>query len=225
MSSRGLGRWVNHDPASRRFPVRARAGRRSVLHDTGAPVSDQGNYGACVGFTVLDVLNTRAFARSRRLTLGSGRYLPNSLGLDFYAACTQVDEWPGQEWPPDDTGSSLLSACRVMKDAGYIDSYRWAFSFGALLGALERQPVMLATLWASGMDDPVSSGVVRPTGDLDGGHAYMARGVDYSRERVRCRNHWTRDWGVGGEFYLSFADLEWLFAQQGECAVPTPLSP
>lgn len=73
------------------------------------------------------------------------------------------------------------------------------------------------------MDDPNASGLIRPTGELVGGHAYTAFGVNYITERVRCRNHWTADWGRRGDFYVGFADMEWLLAEQGEAVVPLPV--
>lgn len=219
----GLGRWVDFDPKSLGYLYTATPQHRAVLHTALAPISDQDGYGACAGYTVLDLLNTSLFWPSRQSVLGSRRYLPNDLGLDFYGAATKVDEWPGEEFPPDDTGTSVLSCLKVMRTRGFIRRYEWARTFATLLGALERQPVMLGTLWTSGMDDPDASGLIRPTGDLVGGHAYMARGVNPQTERIRCRNHWTKDWGKAGEFYLTFADAEWLLGEQGECGVPIPL--
>lgn len=219
----GLGLWLGvRDPASDNYIHRAKLTRPvSVLHTATAPITDQGDVGACVGFTDLDLINTAKFLRSRRRVWSSSRYLPDDLGFSFYSAATREDEWP-EEYPPVDVGSSVLGGAKVLKSDGYIDRYEWARDFESFLAALQRQPVMLGTLWTSEMSDPTADGLVRPTGDLWGGHAYMARGVNFRRRRIRCRNHWTRAWGLNGEFDVGFDDMEWLLdgAQQGECVVP-----
>lgn len=219
----GLGRWVDFDPQSLDYRFTATVRRKSVLHADSAPITDQDGWGGCVGYTDLDVLNTAKFAKSRLRGSGGRHYLPNDLGLKFYSLATEIDEWPDEKFPPDDTGTSVLSGAKALKRLNYIDRYEWALTFLDFLAALERQPVMLGTLWTSEMYDPDRSGLVVPKGDLAGGHAYMARGVNYSTERIRCRNHWRKDWGVKGEFYVTFADMEWLLSQQGDAVVPIPV--
>lgn len=220
----GLGRWAFTDPRSNEFPFLGTARRRSVLHDADADILDQDGVGACVGFTCADILNTSKFYKSRRRPQGRRDYFENDSGFGFYSYATLLDEWPGEQWKPDDTGTTVTSGAEAMRKSGYIDRYEWAWDFGGFLAALERQPVMLGTLWTSGMDDPDSKGLIRPTGDLVGGHAFMAFGVNYVTERLRCRNHWTPEWGHEGDFYLTFKDMEWLIGEQGEVVVPIPVT-
>ena len=217
----GLGLWLGvTDPRNHVYSEPLTA-MRSVLHTDHAPIANQGDTGACTGFTGLDLINTARFSAVRRRVNGDLGYLHNEIGFSFYHQNTVADEWP-ETWPPTDTGSSVLAMAKVLKKLGYLSQYAWADSFDSMLQALSKGPVMLGTLWTTGMSDPDSSGLIRPTGDLAGGHAYIARGKDYLHRRIRCRNHWTKNWGVRGEFYVGFDDIKWLLApeQQGECVVP-----
>lgn len=216
----GLGRWYAPDPRSTDFAFAGKVRRKSVLHNADGPILDQDGVGACVGFLDADILNTSMFAVSRH----RHKYLGNDSGFGFYEYATLIDEWPGDHWPPDDTGTSVTSGAEAMRKSGYITRYEHAWDFAGFLAALERQPVMLGTLWTAGMDDPDSYGLIRPTGGIVGGHAFMAFGVNYVHERIRCRNHWTRQWGVGGDFYVGFKDMEWLIGQNGEVVIPIPMT-
>jgi hypothetical protein len=222
--SRGLGRWYAPDPRSQRFLVGGQVKRTSVLHTADGPILDQDGLGACGGFTNADILNTAKFRPSRMRVLRDDFYLDGDYGLGFYSFATKLDEWPNEQWPPDDVGTSMVACAKAMQRWKYIDRYEWAPDFASFLHALEQQPVMLGTLWTDGMSDPDSKGIVRPTGELAGGHAYMAFGVNYPRELIRCRNHWTEEWGYGGDFFVRFSDMEWLIAEQGEVVVPRPVS-
>jgi hypothetical protein len=219
-----LGRWVRPmDPRSRDYAYTSRVIRpRSVSHGAYARITDQDGVGACVGFTCLDIINTSKFLHSRYQVNRSSTYLGNDRGFDFYGLATGLDKWP-QTWPPEDTGSSILAGAKVLKQLGFIERYEWALTFESFLVALQHQPVMVGTLWTNGMSDPDATGLVRPTGGLAGGHAYMVRGVNFVSRKLRCRNHWTSQWGRDGEFYIGFDDMEWLLSQQGDCVVPIPL--
>lgn len=217
-----LGCWLQggKDPRNRNYPYRDVPARRSITHAAGAPISDQNGYNACVGYTCLDTINYAKFSRNRRRINHNTRFLPNPTGLTFYSIATRLDAWPGEAYPPDDTGSTVLAGAKALQQFGFIPSYRWAFTFADFLAAVEQQPVMVGTLWTSGMSDPDQTGLIRPTGSLDGGHAYSVRGVSFARELLRIRNHWGSDWGIKGEAFISFADMQWLLSQQGEVLVP-----
>lgn len=220
---RGLGRWYAPDPRNRDYSFAGTIRRKSVLHNADGPILDQDGVGACGGFMDTDVLNTGMFAKSRKRGSKSSRYMGNDSGFGFYHYATMLDEWFDETWEPDDTGTSVVACAKAMQKANYIDRYEWAFDLSGALAALERQPIMLGTLWTSGMDDPDRRGLVRPTGDLVGGHAFMGFGVNYPSDRVRCRNHWTDEWGVDGDFYIGIEDLGWLIEQNGEVVVPIPV--
>lgn len=223
----GLGCWLGHnDPKSKQHytsQLRLTTTIQSGVHAANGPITDQGDVGACVGFTDLDIANTAKFYRSRLRAWGSNRYEDDEKGYGFYRAATRIDEWFDEQWEPDDTGSSVLAGAKALQQANLIESYTWAWWMDGFLAALQRQPVMLGTLWTDGMFDPDSTGLVRPTGDLSGGHAYMAFGWSYRSRKVKCRNHWTEDWGDDGDFYIGFDDMAWLIAQQGEVLIPKPV--
>jgi hypothetical protein len=219
-----LGAWLGvHDPRSENFRFSATPiSGKSVLHSAYAPITDQDGVGGCVGWTDLDTLNYTKFQRSRLFVQHSTRYLLNAKGYDFYHLATLEDEWPDEQYPPDDVGSSVLAGAKVLKNLLFVERYEWAYDFNSFLAAVQRQPVMVGTLWTEGMFDPSSKGLIRPTGDLAGGHAYSIRGVDFQNQQVRMRNHWTTGWGVRGEAFIRFDDMKWLLDQGGECLVPIP---
>lgn len=221
----GLGCWLGaNDPRSMNYLHRGvyAPDRRTITHRNSAPILDQDGVGACVGFTDADIANTAKFYGSRQRGTKQRHYLTNDHGYHFYHEATVVDEWHNETWKPDDTGSSVLAGAKALKQDGFIDRYEWAFDVNGFITALQRQPVMLGTLWTSGMMDPDSSGLIRPTGEMVGGHAFMAFGINLRTSKVKFRNHWTRDWGDDGDFYMLLDDVEWLIAQQGEVLVPIP---
>lgn len=222
----GLGCWLGaNDPRSNDhlFWGAFIPSRQTVLHSARGPITDQDGVGACVGFTDLDLLNTAKFYWSRRRPHKHNTYMDNAFGYGFYHDATVLDEWHDETWTPDDSGSSVLAGAKALQQAGHIDSYTWSWDFNGFLAALQRQPVMVGTLWTSGMSDPDSTGLIKPTGDIVGGHAYMAFGMNVRSQKIKWRNHWTRDWGDDGCFYTTFDDTEWLISQQGEVLIPKPV--
>lgn len=219
-----LGAWLGvRDPRSQNYLYTATpVSGKSVLHVAHAPITDQDGVGGCVGWTDLDTLNYAKFQNSRFFVNHSSRYLVNDKGYDFYHLATVADEWPNEQYPPDDLGSSVLAGAKVLKSLGYVSRYEWAPDFNSFLAAVQRQPVMIGSLWTNGMFDPDSKGLIKPTGDIAGGHAYSIRGVDFQHQLVRMRNHWTPSWGIKGEAFITFDDMKWLLDQQGECLVPIP---
>lgn len=218
----GLGRWAILDPRNRDFDARRTlTAKRSVVWDGSTqPVLDQKDVGGCTGFTVADVLNTPMFAKSRARG-GKKGFLTNADALKFYHQATVNDEFDGT-YPPVDTGSTGTAAAKAAKQARFWSSYGHTFTFESFLANLQQQPVMLGTAWTEGMSDP-RRGVVRPSGEIVGGHEYMACRIDWARGMVGCLNHWTKDWGVNGRFWVALADMEWLLAQDGDVVVPKPV--
>lgn len=209
-----LGRHVNHDEASRAYPVRALLGptraRRAVLHRRHVAIYDQGNLGSCTGQALAGCLSTGPFRH---------RYSTQRYPRMFYRHATELDPWPGS-WPPEDTGSDGLSVCKVAVAHGIIRGYTWGFSLTDLLDTLQAQPLIVGTAWKGGMDAPDSSGLVHAVGDDRGGHEYCAVGDDPERRRVRFANSWTAGWGDGGYFDLAYDDLASLLADNGDVTVP-----
>lgn len=228
-----LGRTVEHDPLSRNYPFPVRGIVSPVNRDwpIRSPILDQGNIGSCEGNTGAEWSSWAGAIRSRRAYwTKAGRhtntYLTETDALRLYSRATHRDD-DGEDsvYPPDDTGTSAVGIAKAMQDYGLIDGYTWTFGWAHFLAAIDRGPVMLGTNWYGGMFDPNKAGFVQPAAtdrDPDGGHAFLGRAIDYRQQRVRCRNHWTADWGLRGEFYLSFATLQRLLSEQGDVLIPTP---
>ncbi len=219
-----LGRIINHDPESFNYRTTHTATTLvKVDWDDNAPITDQGQVGACVGFTCLDLMNNHVFAGNRLHATGSADLLPNAKGLDFYHEATVKDGFPGNTYPPHDGGSSGLGGAKGLQVEHYITSYTHAFTLTEFLAALQHQPVMVGTEWTQGMFKPDAHGVIKPTGSVAGGHEYGAFGYDPKTQLIKFRNHWSASWGSAGRFYMHLADFAKLLANQGDVTIPAPI--
>jgi hypothetical protein len=219
-----LGRIVDHDEQSRQFRTQLAARRlKPVDWDDDAPISDQGQVGACTGFTALDLMNNHVFRRNRIHATGSDVLLPNNKGLDFYHQATLRDGIPGNTYPGVDGGSSGLGAAKGLKFEKFITSYTHGFSMNDFLAALQHQPVMVGTDWTEGMFDPDKTGLIRPTGSVEGGHEYGAFGYNPATRLIKFRNHWG-NWGSHGRFFMRDSDFEKLLANHGDVTIPAPMA-
>jgi len=230
------GRLVNHDPASRGYAAPpAPLKPVSWLHRLG-PVLNQADVNGCVGWTGADwlnaaiaLLNRRRYNRLHAAPAAERHYLDNTDGKALYELATQNDPF-NWTYPPTDGGSSALGLGKALKAAGVIDSYLWTFSFAQMLAHGARQPLCLGTVWTDSMSDPDSRGIIRAgtdaqvkaAADQGMGHEYLLRGVNWPRKLARIRNHWTPDWGLGGEALIPLDDLEQLIIKyRGDVMVPT----
>lgn len=200
---------ANHDPRSRSFaaladlPVRTKAWRRY------GAVLDQGDLGSCTGNAGTHAQNHAPYHRT-------GEHVGTQADArDLYSAATAIDPYPGQ-WPDDDTGSDGLAIGKVLKARGKVTEYRWAFGLDHVLATAMVGPVMLGTVWRSGMFYPSESGMVYPTGSEVGGHEYLLTGVNTAGRIVRCQNSWGPGWGDYGKFYMTYAALAELLAAGGD---------
>lgn len=138
------------------------------------------------------------------------------MGHSIYRECKVLDGEPGAE-----NGSSVRSGAKVMKHRGRIGTYFFASSVDEALDYLARfGPVVAGTVWSDAMMKPSFIGrIIRPTGTVVGGHAYLLIGVD--ARYVTIRNSWGTAWGKGGEARLAIDDLRRLFAEHGELCAAT----
>jgi hypothetical protein len=176
-------------------------------------VLDQGQEGACVGFSWTHELIAEPFP-----TTG----LTDETAKALYAQAKTLDDLPGEDYE----GTSVLAGAKAVAALGYMDEYRWATTIDEVLVALAyRGPVIFGINWYQSMYEPGPDGFVRISGDLAGGHAIMARGVNVERQAIVLHNSWGDTWGGGqdldkGDAYLSFDDLKRLLSEQGEACVP-----
>jgi len=210
-----FGRLVEHDPRSYNYQAPKATVSRSVLWAHHGPVLDQGNIGSCTGNAAADLINTDLFAKSR-----PGGYMNEGNALHLYSLATTLDGDPGT-YPPDDTGSSGLAVAKAGVKLGYFSSYNHAFGFDQFCAALQLQPVLLGTNWYDSMSKPAkNTGLVTITGDVAGGHEYVALGVNYEKKYITCLNSWGAGWGINGRFMVSFDSMRRLLNEQGDVVAP-----
>ena len=225
-----LGRRVQHDPASWNFqtPHRKIIAKKNTIWANAAPILDQGNLGSCVGNSAAEWLNCGVAIKNRRTGHLAGRtrptaYLNETDALNIYSRATTLDEWVDEQYPPTDSGTSGLGAAKALQFYGFIDAYQHAFTFESFLATLQAQPVMIGVNWYDSFMETGRDGHIRlASRDTDpvGGHEVLVRGVDYTHERIQCRNHWTKKWGRNGEFYISFDLAEKLLKEDGDVLAP-----
>lgn len=234
-NDRRLGRHVNHDPRSRRFPMRVGTVElRSVRHRRQVPIWDQGDLGSCTGNAALGCLGTDPFFGTvsdvERAALGGWT---EQGAVSLYAAATTWDGFPGT-YPPEDTGSDGLSVAKALHNAHMIAGYRHAFTLPDLLGGLMETPCIVGTEWLSGMWNPDADGVIRPAGSLEGGHEYVcdefvragdvfgsSRGVA-TVDMLGFTNSWSMSWADSGRHYMRADEFGWLLDRQGDATFFVP---
>ncbi len=176
---------------------------RTDMHWITGPVLDQNGWPHCVAYSAKQFLQT-----TPRRTLGLE---PNPTTM--YHEAQRIDEWPGEDY----AGTSVRAGAKVLQERGHISEYIWAFDVETVRGyVLMRGPVMLGTLWYDGMMQPDKNGWVYRTGNMVGGHAYLACGYSSKRNAFRCVNSWGLHWGQRGKFWLHRDELAALMQQGGE---------
>jgi hypothetical protein len=147
----------------------------------------------------------------------------------LYRANQLNDEWPGTETDePRYEGSSVHALMKVLKAAGLIDRYVWAFEAETVRRwVLMKSPVVVGTDWLEGMNKTTPAGFARVKGRVLGGHCYILIGAD---ERVKCPdgtkgafiilNSWGKNWGYkdSGYAFISYRDMDRLIKRAGEAA-------
>lgn len=207
-----LGRLVQFDERSRQFSI------RELIASSTAPRSytwrcdtylDQASSSSCVGHSWAHEIIARPAVD----------HVDSAYAYSVYHRAQQIDEWPGAE--PSYYGTSVLAGAKATKETGRIAEYRWAFGIDDMIMAVGRKgPAVVGTAWYEGMFYPDAEGVMKPTGRVSGGHAYLVKGVSLKKEQFRIHNSWGKSWGKGGDAYISFEDMDRLLKEQGECCIP-----
>ena len=220
MENRKLDRQIKFDEKSRNFPIRELLsdGRLSNKHWKCEAHLDQGSEGACVGFAWTHELNAVPF---------KVRVMTNTAKTIYYAA-QQWDVWEGTNYD----GTSVLAGAKVVHSLGHMPEYRWAFGIDDVLKTLSQVgPIVLGVNWYEGMFNTNEDGLISPTGNLAGGHAILANGVQFREKHgfwwkdlpepiIKLHNSWGTSWGVDGDAFITASDLATLLNQQGEACVP-----
>lgn len=209
-----LRRQVVHDSRSREYAAGERAHwpERASEHASHVDPWDQGKIGSSTMMAACGLLVTDPFFRR-------GREFTRPDVETLYSEETRLDDAviPGY-WPPTDTGSCGLYSLKLLKRKGWIDEYRTCFGLQATVGTLASAPVILGVRWYESMSDPDAAGLITisPGSGVAGGHHVLAVGQDPDTRRVKLRNSWGTDWGVGGYAYLGWDDLDRLLTERGD---------
>jgi len=203
-----LDRIPQFDERSRNFPIRALVPKKQRSYTWSCKAwLDQGREGACVGFAWAHDLN----ARPKIIAVD------NSYARGIYTSAQKIDEWAGEAYE----GTSVLAGAKVVSNIGYMTEYRWAFGLDDLILAVGYAgPAVLGLNWYEGMFQPDTKGFLKPTGRLAGGHAILCHSVNVKEKYFKLHNSWGQDWGVNGECFISFEDMDRLLHEQGEACVP-----
>jgi hypothetical protein len=137
-----------------------------------------------------------------------------------------------EEWPPTDSGSSGYYVCTELERRKYAASYKSASGVTGALSLLQSGTVMQGTPFFEAWLTPDTQGFIDGDGSLDaleaavysgvaGGHetlqyaipqlAQAADGtVNLQQTVIRCRNSWSAQWGLGGDFLVHASTLSYL---------------
>lgn len=217
-----LGRLTEFDPRSRDYPaVRGTFLEAAPIRNMTWPLRgvlfDQGDTSQCV-----------AYSAAHELVAYPAEVNPLRIDPDMlerlYWIMQKLDRYSGGEYPgadPQSRGTSVLAGCKVMVQEGWIDEFRWCFGLRDVLRALSwRGPVIVGSVWTSGMFEPDARGFVRPTGIEQGGHAYLLNRIRTSGGGyVEGPNSWGPGWGDGGYFRMRWTDLDHLLRSRGEAVL------
>jgi hypothetical protein len=187
------------------------------------PILDQGDLGSCTGNAGTGALGTQPFFDAvGKEALGDAAddaAAGERFAVELYKEATSVDGYPGA-YPPEDTGSSGLAICKVLKQRGTIRRYRWARSAHGLLRLLQSGPFLQGMPWYEAFFEPDDGAFIdsnphwRSSG-LAGGHEVEAVGVEldaddvFSSAIVYC-NSWGTSWGDEGRFRMRLRTYEQL---------------
>jgi hypothetical protein len=219
-----LGRQQVHDPRSRDYPVRVSLDaateelptaplRHRLFNPTPTPAQ---RVGSCTGVDKC----VQGNAVGNRVT---GKVLTMTDAERIYSlASTKYDPWPGG-WPPRDTGSSGLAACKAAAELGLIERYEWVFSGarGVVAALVAGHTVGVGGKWTADMFNPdPTTGLIRASGPVRGGHQWTAIGWDPRLQAVEGLCWWGR-WGLGGRglFRIGLDDLDAILDAGGDAHI------
>jgi hypothetical protein len=216
LDGRSLAHMVENNAEEMGHPIRSQEWTRVLV------VLDQGKIGSCTGNAGTGALGTQPFYDA----VGKD-VLPDvhdgaaaeKFAVQLYTDATVVDGYPGT-YPQEDTGSSGLAICKVLKSRGTIRGYRWARTAYGFLRLLQNGPVLQGMPWYNAFFEPDGKGFIDSnqnwsTSGLAGGHEVEAVGVDVDASDafnsvITYVNSWGDGWGDSGRFHMRLRTYEQL---------------
>ena len=177
----------------------------SIYWDDNEWWGNQGNTPQCVGYAWAHWIEDGPITHNG--------IVPIVNPTTIYKEAQKIDEWIGESY----NGTSVRAGAKYLKNTNKISAYYWAFDLNTLIDSvLTRGPVVVGTNWYNGMFYPDKNGLIRISGRIAGGHAYVINGVDTKTKLFRIKNSWGKNWGKGGHAFISFNDMTRLIKEQGE---------
>lgn len=213
-----FGRLPQWDERNLQYPVRSLIDlpARSYTWPLYLDILDQDGLGGCVGWTGGEELASKPVAVPG---------VDDAFCRELYFDIQDSDDWAGSERPgavPQFEGTSMLALAKLLVARGHWSQYRWGTTLEEVkFGVGNRGPMPIGVDWSTGCMQTDSDGYIHPErGGIEGGHAVLLRGHSRRRKAFRGRNHWTRRWGDGGEFWVSYEGVQWWLEHQGEFILP-----
>ena len=193
---------------------------KSVEYERVLAVLDQGQLGSCTGNAGTGSLGTQPFydaAGKAVLPAADDAKAGEDFAIQLYKDATVVDGYPGT-YPPDDTGSSGLAICKVLKTRGTIKGYRFARTAHGFLRLLQNGPVLQGMPWYKAFFTPDKDGFIDAdpnwaSSGVAGGHEIEAVGVELDTKDafnsvITYVNSWGTGWGDNGRFRMRLRTYE-----------------
>lgn len=179
---------------------------------------DQADLGACTANAYYGCLVTEGQAYK------PGLIVDQPTIVKLYSAATHLDTVPGH-FPPSDTGSTGLAACKAGERMGLSSTHRHLFSLSSTLQTLSHLgSVMIGITWYDSFDIPIGPGArldISPGAVSRGGHELQANRIDVERRLIGGPNSWSKAWGDGGYWSMGWDTFARLLSERGDVIVPS----